>query len=63
MFAVMRRDGIPIPVDPKTKKFSCATKLTKGMIATYPLLATPSSLTQRAVVHTKPTKQCSACSC
>jgi DNA polymerase I len=38
MFAVMRRDGIPIPVDPKTKKFSCATKLTKGMIATYPLL-------------------------
>ena len=38
MFAVMRRDGIPIPVDPKTGKYSCATKLIKSMIETYPLL-------------------------
>jgi len=38
MFAVMRRDAIPIPVDPKTGKFSCATKLIKSMIETYPLL-------------------------
>ena len=35
---VMRRDGIPIPVDPKTGKYSCATKLIKSMIETYPLL-------------------------
>jgi hypothetical protein len=38
VFQVMRRNGIPIPVDPKTKKFSCATKLIKSMIETYPLL-------------------------
>ena len=38
MFAVMRRNGIPIPVDPKTGKFSCATELIKSMIETYPLL-------------------------
>ena len=30
--------GIPIPVDPKTGKDSCATKLIKSMIETYPLL-------------------------
>ena len=38
MLAVMRYRGIPIPVDPKTGKFSCATKLIKSMIGTYPLL-------------------------
>jgi DNA polymerase I len=38
MFQVMRRNGIPIPVDPKTGKESCATKLIKSMIETYPLL-------------------------
>jgi DNA polymerase I len=38
MFQVMRRNGIPIPVDPKTGKDSCATKLIKSMIETYPLL-------------------------
>ena len=38
MFRMMRRDGIPIPVDPKTGKFTCATRAIKGMIATYPLL-------------------------
>jgi hypothetical protein len=38
MFHVMRRNGIPIPVDPKTEKDSCATKLIKSMIETYPLL-------------------------
>jgi hypothetical protein len=38
MFAVMRHNGIPIPVDPKTGKPSFATKLIKPMIETYPLL-------------------------
>jgi hypothetical protein len=38
MFRAMRRNGIPIPVDPKTGKWSCATKLIKSMIVTYPLL-------------------------
>jgi hypothetical protein len=38
MFAVMRRNGIPIPIDPKTGKESCATRLVKSMIETYPLL-------------------------
>jgi DNA polymerase-1 len=38
MFGMMRRDGIPIPVDPKTGKFSCATRLIKSMVETYPLL-------------------------
>jgi DNA polymerase-1 len=38
MFQVMRRNGIPIPVDPKTGKESCATKLIKNVIGTYPLL-------------------------
>jgi hypothetical protein len=38
MLAVMRRDSIPIPVDPKTGKYSCATKLIKSMVETYPLL-------------------------
>jgi DNA polymerase family A len=38
MFQVMRRNGIPIPTDPKTGKESCATKLIKSMIETSPLL-------------------------
>ena len=38
MLQVMRRNGIPIPIDPKTGKESCATKLIKSMIETYPLL-------------------------
>jgi DNA polymerase I len=38
MFQVMRRNQIPIPVDPKTGKNSCATRLIKSMIETYPLL-------------------------
>jgi DNA polymerase-1 len=38
MFQVMHRNEIPIPVDPKTGKLSCATKLIKNMIETYPLL-------------------------
>src|SRR6516162_1000296 len=38
MFAVMQRERIPIPTDPKTGALSCATKLIKSMIDTYPLL-------------------------
>ena len=38
MLALMRACRIPLPVDPKTGKYSCATKLLKGMIETYPLL-------------------------
>jgi DNA polymerase-1 len=38
MFQVMRRNNIPIPIDPKTRKESCATRLIKSMIETYPLL-------------------------
>ena len=38
MFQVMQRNRIPIPIDPKTGKYSCATKLIKSMIETYPLL-------------------------
>jgi hypothetical protein len=38
MLRVMQRDKIPIPIDPKTGKYSCATKLIKSMIGTYPLL-------------------------
>ena len=38
MFQVMRQNGIPIPIDPKTGKESCATRLVKSMIETYPLL-------------------------
>jgi DNA polymerase I len=38
MFQVMHRNGIPIPVDPKTGKYSCATRLIKSMIETYPIL-------------------------
>jgi hypothetical protein len=38
MFRVMRRNGIPIPIDPKTGKQSCATKPIKNMIETYPIL-------------------------
>ena len=38
MFQVMRHNNIPIPVDPKTGKYSCATKLIKSMIETYPIL-------------------------
>ena len=38
MFQVMQRNRIPIPIDPKTGKLSCATKLIKSMVDTYPLL-------------------------
>lgn len=38
MFQVMQRNGIPIPVDPKTGEPSCATKLIKSMIEAHPLL-------------------------
>ena len=38
MFALMRACKIPIPIDPKTRKFTCATRAVKGMIATHPLL-------------------------
>jgi len=38
LIRLMQRNGIPIPVDPKTGKDSCATKLIKSMIETYPLL-------------------------
>jgi DNA polymerase-1 len=38
MFQVMRRNGIPVPVDAKTGNFSCATKLIKSMTKRYPLL-------------------------
>jgi hypothetical protein len=38
VFQVMRRNEIPIPIDPKTGKLSCATKLIKSMIETYPIL-------------------------
>ena len=38
MFQVMQRNRIPIPIDPKTGDFSCAAKLIKSMIGTYPLL-------------------------
>ena len=38
MFQVMHRNGIPIPIDPKTGKYSCATRLIKSMIETYPIL-------------------------
>ena len=36
MFELMRRRGIPIPIDPKTGKWSCSTRLLKPMIETYP---------------------------
>ena len=38
VFQFMWRNNIPIPVDPRTGKLSCATKLIKSMIETYPLL-------------------------
>jgi hypothetical protein len=38
MFQVLQGNQIPIPIDPKTGKDSCATKLIKSMIETYPLL-------------------------
>jgi hypothetical protein len=38
MLQVMRRNEIPIPIDPKTGKQSCATKLIKSMVETYPIL-------------------------
>jgi len=38
MLQLMRQHNIPIPIDPKTGKESCATKLIKPMIETYPLL-------------------------
>src|SRR5262245_24166304 len=36
MFRLMQRRGIPIPVDPKTGNYSCATRLLKPMVETYP---------------------------
>jgi DNA polymerase-1 len=36
VFELMRRRNIPIPVDPKTGNWSCATRLLKPMIETYP---------------------------
>jgi hypothetical protein len=38
MLRLMQQHNIPIPIDPKTGNESCATKLIKGMIETYPLL-------------------------
>jgi DNA polymerase I len=38
MLAVMRANGIPIPIDPKTGNYSCATRLIKSMVETHPLL-------------------------
>jgi hypothetical protein len=38
MLQLMRQHNIPIPIDPKTGKESCATKLIKPMIETYPPL-------------------------
>jgi DNA polymerase I len=38
VFRVMQQHGIPIPIDHKTGKYSCAGKLIKSMIETYPLL-------------------------
>jgi hypothetical protein len=36
VFRMMQERGIPIPVDPKTRKLSCSTKLIKPMIEAYP---------------------------
>jgi DNA polymerase family A len=36
MFRLMQQRGIPIPIDPKTGKWSCSTRLLKPMIETYP---------------------------
>jgi hypothetical protein len=36
MFRLMHQRGIPIPIDPKTGNYSCATRLLKPMIETYP---------------------------
>jgi DNA polymerase I-like protein with 3'-5' exonuclease and polymerase domains len=38
MFQTMLRNGIPIPVDAKTGKWSCATRLIKTMVETHPIL-------------------------
>ena len=38
MFQIMQRNGIPIPIDPKTRELSCATRLIKSMVETYPVL-------------------------
>ena len=38
MLQFMRQNGIPVPIDPKTKRESVATKLIKSMIETYPPL-------------------------
>jgi hypothetical protein len=38
MLQVTQRNEIPIPIDPKTGKQSCATKLIKSMVETYPIL-------------------------
>jgi hypothetical protein len=40
VFQLMRQQNIPIPTDPKTGNLSCATKLLKPMIETYPLIKT-----------------------
>jgi len=36
LFRLMQQRGIPIPIDAKTGKLSCATRLLKPMIETYP---------------------------
>jgi DNA polymerase family A len=38
MFRLMQQRSIPIPIDPKTGKLSCATRLLKPMIETYPAI-------------------------
>jgi DNA polymerase I len=38
MLRVMRQHRIPVPIDPKTGKESCATKLIKSMIDTHALM-------------------------
>jgi DNA polymerase-1 len=40
MFRLMQQRGIPIPIDPKTGNYSCATKLLKPMTETYPEIKT-----------------------
>jgi hypothetical protein len=36
MFRLMQQRNIPIPIDPKTGNYSCATRLLKSMTETYP---------------------------
>jgi DNA polymerase I len=40
MFRLMLQRGIPIPIDPKTGNYSCATRLLKPMTETYPEIKT-----------------------